>query len=87
MKREQLDKEVAYAIDGNRHKSVRLVTMQRVMSVMDEKTAALKKIHRLCNQLLLSDDCDDISGIKELRHIAGKYYPPLEPIAGPVVGQ
>jgi hypothetical protein len=50
-----------------------------VLWVMDQKTAALKRIHRLCNDLL--DDGEDAltaRQIKKIRQIASDHWPTLE---------
>ena len=48
---------------------------------MDKKTAALKRIHRLCNDLLEKNELDtrQIISVKLIRELASTNYPPLEP--------
>jgi hypothetical protein len=83
LERSTVDKELNYASVGNRHKSVRLVTAQRILEITDHKTAVLKRIHKLCNEILEdyeNGDGDKIYGlVKEIRFIAGQTYPKLEP--------
>ena len=57
------------------------VTRPELFYVMDKKTAALKRIHRLCNDLLEKNELDtrQIISVKLIRELASTNYPPLEP--------
>jgi hypothetical protein len=55
------------------------VTREDLLWETDKKTAALKKIHKLCNELLDDDDCSIVEHIKAIRYLAGTYYLALEP--------
>jgi hypothetical protein len=51
---------------------------------MDKKTAALKRIHKICNELLIENKLETPQHltVKKIRHIAGAHYPTLEPQRG-----
>lgn len=56
-------------------------TREEFLWAMDMKTAALKRIHRKCNELLDGDylDKDAILLVKNIRYISGAHYPAMEP--------
>lgn len=56
-------------------------TREELLWAMDMKTAALKRIHRKCNELLDGDylDKDAILLVKNIRYISGAHYPAMEP--------
>jgi hypothetical protein len=76
MKRCEVDKEIVYAEGERRHKSVRLVTAKRILTVLDQKTEALKTIHRMCNEALHADDLSTRT-LKDIRAIASETWPTL----------
>ena len=68
-----------------REKTRAAASREELLWVMDKKTAALKKIHKLCNDLLDSPDGlanPEFVQVKKIRYIAGAHYPALEPRAG-----
>jgi hypothetical protein len=79
--RSSVDKEIAYSLEVQRSRTVRTVTLQRVLAVADEKTEALKLIHREINKLL---DADEVSqeSLKRIRSIASGAWPKIAPVEG-----
>lgn len=59
-------------------------TREELLWEMDKKTAALKIIHRKCNEILDRDDLntEDFVEVKQIRYMAGASYPVLEPQEG-----
>lgn len=59
-------------------------TREDLLWEMDKKTAALKRIHRICNELLTEDELGtpQFCTVKKIREIAGSHYPSLEPQRG-----
>jgi hypothetical protein len=66
-----------------RTKTRESATREDLLWEMDKKTAALKRIHRLCNEMSPDDQEREVCvAIKRIRYIAGANYPSLEPQAG-----
>lgn len=67
-----------------RTKTRRDATREDLLWEMDKKTAALKRIHRICNELLAEDELatPQFVTVKKIRSIASTHYPPLQPEPG-----
>lgn len=76
IERTSIQKEIEYAEDANHHRSVRVITLKRVLAATDRKTDALKAIHRICNGALDAGEWD-WKMLKEIRQIASGAWPEL----------
>ena len=67
-----------------RIKNRKTASREDLLWEMDMKTAALKRIHRICNELIVEDELatPQLATVKKIRYIAGAHYPSLEPQAG-----
>jgi hypothetical protein len=67
-----------------RTKNRATATREDLLWEMDKKTAALKRIHRICNELLDEGEIasPQFAIVKKIRYLAGAHYPALEPQAG-----
>lgn len=78
--RQAVDKEIAYANEANHHRSVRVVTLERVLAITDAKTEALKGIHRICNRILDGEGEATFLEVKQIRAIASATWPAIAPV-------
>ena len=80
--REAVDREIEYARAANHHRSVRVVTLERVLAITDAKTDALKEIHRICNRLLDTEGVADFARLKYIRDLASATWPAIAKAEG-----